>query len=56
MLYFHEKTGMFPRQSGNSGCCAYMVQLQSQCDVPGWARGFPSARDVMCDKKLRDEI
>lgn len=56
MLDFYEKMGMFPPESGSSNCCAYMAQLQSQCDVPGWAMGFSSARHIMCDKKLSNEI
>lgn len=55
VLDIHEKIEMFLPQSGIC-CCAYTVQVQSWCDVPWWAMGFPSARHILCDKKLRDEI
>lgn len=35
MLDFHDKTGVFLPLRGGSSCCAYTVQLQSQCDILG---------------------
>lgn len=56
MLDFLEKTGGFAPLRDSSSCCAYTVQLQSQCDILGWAMGLPSDSKIACDKKLRDEI